>query len=157
MPSRDKKGSSAKGSPFSKELPRKSSKPVVGRPTGRKPSPPVRQLELSEPAAVISRRACDRLRAGHVWVYKSDIEQVLAPENESGLLPVLDNRGIPMGTALYSASSQIALRLISREIIEDEQWLELVRSRLIAAIERRQADSFPEGHRFLPSGFQRGR
>ena len=62
----------------------------------------------------------------------------LAPEDESGLLPVLDNRGIPMGTALYSASSQIALRLISREIIDDEEWLELVRSRLIAAIDRRK-------------------
>ena len=58
--------------------------------------------------------------------------------DESGLLPVLDNRGIPMGTALYSASSQIALRLISREIIDDEEWLGLVRSRLIAAIERRK-------------------
>ena len=138
MPSRDKKGASAKGSPFSKESPRRSSKPSGPADKGGRPSPPTRQLELSEPAAVISRRACDRLRAGHVWVYKSDIEQVLAPDGESGLLPVLDNRGIPMGTALYSASSQIALRLISREIIGDEEWLGLVRSRLIAAIERRK-------------------
>jgi 23S rRNA (cytosine1962-C5)-methyltransferase len=138
MPSRDKKGSSAKGSPFSKESARKSSKLAGAAEQGRKPSTPVRTLELSEPAAVISRRACDRLRAGHVWVYKSDIEQVVAPEGESGLLPVLDNRGIPMGTALYSPSSQIALRLISREIVEDAEWLESVRSRLIAAIERRK-------------------
>jgi len=138
MPSRDKKGSSAKGSPFSKELPRKTPKPGGAADHGRKPLQPAWRLELAEPAAVISRRACDRLRAGHVWVYKSDIEQVVAPEGDSGLLPVLDNRGIPMGTALYSGSSQIALRLISRKIIEDQEWLEMVRSRLIAAVGRRQ-------------------
>jgi 23S rRNA (cytosine1962-C5)-methyltransferase len=138
MPSRDKKTATAKGAPVSKSSPRKSAKPTPSAEQSRKFSAPVRQLELAEPAAVISRRACDRLRAGHVWVYKSDIEQVLAPEGQSGLLPVLDNRGIPMGTALYSASSQIALRLISREIVEDAEWLGMVRSRLISAIGRRK-------------------
>lgn len=138
MPPRDKKAASAKGVPILKSSSRKSSKPRSAAEQGRTPSAPVRKLELAEPAAVISRRACDRLRAGHVWVYKSDIEQVLPPEDASGLLPVLDNRGIPMGTALYSASSQIALRLISREIATDAEWLEMVRSRLVAAIGRRK-------------------
>ncbi|HVJ08855.1 MAG TPA: class I SAM-dependent rRNA methyltransferase [Acidisarcina sp.] len=95
-------------------------------------------VELSAPAAVVSRRACDRLRMGHVWVYQSDLEQVVAPLDDSGLLPVLDNRGIPMGTALYSPSSQIALRLISREILEDAQWLMLLRERLRIALFRRK-------------------
>jgi 23S rRNA (cytosine1962-C5)-methyltransferase len=122
-------------------------KPARSKPTtpksesvkSEKPSfPSSRAIQLDRPAAVISRRACDRLRTGHVWVYKSDIEQVIGPEDDSGLLPVLDNRGIPMGTALYSASSQIALRLISREIVEDAEWLELVRERLITAIGRRK-------------------
>ncbi len=137
MPSRDKKTASTKRG----SAPRSSSGTSIRPATPehfQKTSAPARQLELAGPAAVISRRACDRLRAGHVWVYKSDIEQVLAPNDESGLLPVLDNRGIPMGTALYSPSSQIALRLISREIVEDAEWLQLVRSRLIASLGRRK-------------------
>jgi 23S rRNA (cytosine1962-C5)-methyltransferase len=138
MPPRDKTAVSAKGTSVSKSSSRRSAKPGQTAERAPKPSPRDRQLQLAEPAAIISRRACDRLRAGHVWVYKSDIEQVLAPEGESGLLPVLDNRGIPMGTALYSASSQIALRLISREIVEDTEWLGMVRSRLIAALGRRK-------------------
>lgn len=98
-----------------------------------------RAVELSAPAAVISRRACDRLRLGHVWVYQSDIEKVVAPEDDSNLLPVLDNRGIPMGTALYSPSSQIALRLVSTGILSDAEWLLLLRTRLKAAIDRRKS------------------
>jgi 23S rRNA (cytosine1962-C5)-methyltransferase len=87
------------------------------------------------PGARISRRAADRVRAGHVWVYASDVESLQVGAGEPpALLPVADNRGILLGTALYSASSQIALRIVSREAIEDEQWLVLLESRLGAAI-----------------------
>ena len=58
----------------------------------------------------ISRRAADRLRAGHLWVYRSDIEHLV--ETEAGLIPVADYRGFPLGTALWSPSSQIALRMV---------------------------------------------
>ncbi len=135
MPSRDKaKVPGAKPAARSKTS---SLKPASGRPA--KPSVLAsRAIKLDLPAAVISRRACDRLRAGHVWVYQSDIEQVVAPEGDSGLLPVLDNRGIPMGTALYSPSSQIALRLVSTSVIEDAEWLDLLRERLRQAIARRK-------------------
>ena len=70
--------------------------------------------EASVPGAVINRRAADRLRAGHLWVYASDVESIAPPKPEETLLPVADNRGIFLGTALYSPSSQIALRLVSR-------------------------------------------
>jgi 23S rRNA (cytosine1962-C5)-methyltransferase len=92
------------------------------------------KLEFEGPAAVISRRAADRLRAGHVWVYQSDVEKIVG--EPSGLIPVADQRGIPMGTALYSPASQITLRLISRELVE-AQWMELLRTRLKAAIKLR--------------------
>jgi 23S rRNA (cytosine1962-C5)-methyltransferase len=84
-------------------------------------------------AAVVSRRAADRLRAGHVWVYRSDIEKL--PESEAGLMPVIDRRGELLGTALYSPASEIALRLVSHELLTDEAaWLDVLRSRLQSAI-----------------------
>jgi 23S rRNA (cytosine1962-C5)-methyltransferase len=89
-------------------------------------------------AVRISRRAADRLRAGHVWVYRSDVEE-WPGELSAGLVPVTDRRGALLGTGLYSPASEIALRLVSRELISDEAtWLELVRERLQAAIARRQ-------------------
>jgi 23S rRNA (cytosine1962-C5)-methyltransferase len=92
---------------------------------------------------LINRRAADRLRAGYLWVYASDIESIELPdagsENPPALLPVADSRGLLLGTALYSPSSQIALRLISREAIDEAAWLELLASRLRLAILRRQS------------------
>jgi 23S rRNA (cytosine1962-C5)-methyltransferase len=89
-------------------------------------------------AAVVNRRAADRLRAGHPWVYASDLEEVTGLDDSNavpGLIPVTDQRGIPLGTALYSPSSQIALRLVSREVLASEQeWLALVESRLRRAL-----------------------
>jgi len=94
------------------------------------------------PGALINRRAADRLRAGHLWVYASDIESIEVHEATSdsppALLPVADSRGLLLGTALYSPSSQIALRLISRDAIDEAAWLKLLASRLQQAIARRK-------------------
>ncbi len=89
--------------------------------------------------AQISRRAADRLRSGHAWVYASDIESINVEEAEAPrLVPVADNRGILLGTALYSASSQIALRMISRQALDEAEWLTILKARLRTAIERRK-------------------
>jgi 23S rRNA (cytosine1962-C5)-methyltransferase len=89
--------------------------------------------------ARINRRAADRLRAGHLWVYASDIESVELPAGEPpALIPVADSRGLLMGTALYSPSSQIALRMVSHEALDQAAWLKLLASRLRAAIARRK-------------------
>jgi 23S rRNA (cytosine1962-C5)-methyltransferase len=88
--------------------------------------------------ARINRRAADRLRIGSVWVYASDIEQIEpGPGDTPSLLPVADSRGILLGTAIYSPSSQIALRLVSRKAINEPTWLALIESRLRTAIIRR--------------------
>ncbi len=92
--------------------------------------------EFQGPAAIISRRAADRIRAGHVWVYQSDIEELTS--EPAGLLPVADRRGILLGTALYSPVSQIALRFVSNGLINRTRWLDLLRERLQAAIRLRQ-------------------
>ncbi|HTX40258.1 MAG TPA: class I SAM-dependent rRNA methyltransferase [Acidobacteriaceae bacterium] len=103
--------------------------------------PAAAALPLVEGAAAISRRASDRLRAGHVWVYRSDVESWpgAAESLPAGLMPVTDRRGALLGTALYSPASEIALRLISTELVADETaWLEMLRARLRAAMARRQ-------------------
>lgn len=91
--------------------------------------------------AVVNRRAADRVRGGHLWVYASDVESVSLPESGSAsppaLLPVADQRGILLGTALYSPTSQIALRMVSAEAIGEAEWLELLEARLRQAIEGR--------------------
>jgi 23S rRNA (cytosine1962-C5)-methyltransferase len=89
-------------------------------------------------AAIVTRRAADRLRAGHPWVYASDVVEITGEENSdtvTGLIPVSDQRGIPLGTALHSPSSQIALRLVSRNLLATEaEWLDLIETRLHRAI-----------------------
>ncbi len=67
---------------------------------------------------MVSRRAADRLRAGHLWVYRTDVEGLIPPLGRAEVVPgelltLLDNRRIPLGTALYSAASQLALRKVS--------------------------------------------
>src|ERR1700691_1609663 len=84
----------------------------------------------------ISRRAADRLRAGHLWVYRSDIEHLV--EVEAGLIAVADHRGFPLGTALWSPSSQIALRLLTTDPhLIREAWLTLLEQRMRTAIQLR--------------------
>jgi 23S rRNA (cytosine1962-C5)-methyltransferase len=92
------------------------------------------------PAVMIARRAADRLRAGHLWVYRSDVETLVpamgASEIAAGaLVTVADNRGIPLGSALYSAASQIMLRIVSSEAgLTRERYVEQVRERMGAAL-----------------------
>jgi 23S rRNA (cytosine1962-C5)-methyltransferase len=86
---------------------------------------------------MISRRAADRLRAGHLWVYRSDIEHLV--ETEAGLIAVADHRGFPLGTALWSPTSQIALRMVSSDPqLTHAAWLTLLDQRLRYAIQQRQ-------------------
>ncbi len=88
------------------------------------------------PVAIISRRAADRLRAGHVWVYRSDIEHLV--EMDAGLLAVADHRGFPLGTALWSPSSQIALRLLTTDPhLTHPSWMALFDQRLRQAFQLR--------------------
>ena len=92
------------------------------------------------PAAGVTRRAADRLRAGHLWVYRSDVESLVPAlgrtEIDGGaLVTVMDSRGIPLGTGLYSAASQIAVRMVSAEAaLSRGAYLAQVRERVVAAL-----------------------
>jgi 23S rRNA (cytosine1962-C5)-methyltransferase len=87
------------------------------------------------PTVKVSPRGASRLKAGHVWVYRSDI--LSANEVPPGsLTAVTDQRGKPLGTALYSSSSQIAIRMISDEPVKD--FPALLRERVAAALAYRE-------------------
>jgi 23S rRNA (cytosine1962-C5)-methyltransferase len=87
------------------------------------------------PTVKISPRGATRLKSGHVWVYRSDIVSADGVEPGS-MVRVIDHRGKPIGTALYSSSSQIAIRMISNEPIAD--FPALLRQRIAEAIAYRE-------------------
>ena len=82
------------------------------------------------PSVKISRRGAQRLKDGHVWVYRSDVSANGIPPGS--LVDVTDDRGKHIGTALYSSSSQIAIRLLSKDPVPDLPTL--IRERIRAAI-----------------------
>ena len=86
------------------------------------------------PKVVVSPRAIGRLRSGHVWIYESDVlsKDSLPP---GALVQVEDSRGKPQGSAFYSSSSQIKLRMLTREPLASEpDLLQLVAQRLQQAV-----------------------
>jgi 23S rRNA (cytosine1962-C5)-methyltransferase len=90
---------------------------------------------LGFPTVKVSPRGAARLKDGHVWVYRSDIVSTDGVPPGS-LVVVADHRGQVLGTALYSSSSQIAIRLISREPVGD--FPALLRQRIADAIAYRE-------------------
>jgi 23S rRNA (cytosine1962-C5)-methyltransferase len=105
--------------------PAKSSAPAPG------PSPET----AAHPGITISRRAADRLLAGHVWVYRSEVEAISPEDRPAGLAPVYDRRGSLLGTALFNPDSEITLRLIDAEELTGEAaFLALLQQRLRRAI-----------------------
>jgi 23S rRNA (cytosine1962-C5)-methyltransferase len=87
------------------------------------------------PKVKISTRGATRLKQGHVWVYRSDITPADSIPPGS-LVAVADQRGKPLGTALYSSSSQIAIRMLSHEPVSDISAL--LRRRVSDAIAYRE-------------------
>jgi 23S rRNA (cytosine1962-C5)-methyltransferase len=101
----------------------------------------VRRVDTSDSgsAVTISARGAARLKDGHVWVYRSDMVAAdgVAP---GAVVAVRDERGQVVGSALYSSSSQIAIRMISRETVgEVTNFLGLVRRRIGEAIAYRES------------------
>src|SRR5881394_537225 len=113
----------------------------------------------------VTRRGADRIRAGHVWVYRSDVvdagragpgsvvlvqEQVGAAHQRGADKSVHPTRtlsdrnvrparsGAPrtLGSAFYSTASEIAIRMISPKPVADVE--QLVRERTRAEIAYRE-------------------
>ena len=99
--------------------------------------PPAQPASYTASYPTIKRapRGASRLKDGHVWVYRSDIAAADGVPPGSVVI-VTDHRGKPLGTALYSSSSQIAVRLISPEPFADFE--KLLRERIAEALAYRK-------------------
>jgi len=62
----------------------------------------------------VNAKAAGRVASGHPWIFASDITDRDGAQPGSAVR-VVDNRGRTLGTAHYSSSSQIALRMLSAE------------------------------------------
>ena len=85
--------------------------------------------------AQVSRRGATRWLSGHPWIYRSDV--LKAPAVPAGAVHVVDERGDFMGTALWSPTSQISLRMLTDDDqpIDDVFW----RERVAAAVAYRKS------------------
>ncbi len=84
----------------------------------------------------VTRKGADRILSGHPWVFASDVA------DRDGAQPgravkVADGRGRPLGTAHYSSTSEITLRMLSPQVEEINRDFFL--RRLRAAEEHRRA------------------
>jgi len=87
---------------------------------------------------IVNERAAKRLRHGHVWIYTSDVLND-AGAQPGALVHVVGPKEKVLGSAIYSSSSQIKLRLLGREALgSEDELLHLVTQRLGEAISYRQ-------------------
>src|SRR5512143_1288145 len=86
--------------------------------------------------AVVLAKGARRWQAGHPWIYRSDV--ATRPSAGAGAVVVHDQRGKPIGTALWSPASEISLRMVDRDPhgrLDADWW----RKRIGRAIERRDS------------------
>ena len=97
--------------------------------------------------ARVNKKGANRVRQGHLWIYKSDVLDVDA---EGGsIVSVKDERGNFIGQALFSNTSQIALRFLTQspEDIDRDWW----RRRIAEAAGRRHIPPDTNAYRVIYS------
>lgn len=65
----------------------------------------------------VNRKAADRVASGHPWIFTSDVVDRDGAQ-PGAAVRVTDPRGRPLGTAHFSSTSQISLRILSRQVEE---------------------------------------
>lgn len=99
-------------------------------------------------SVTVSKRGADRVRNGHLWIYRSDVLDHPGAEGGS-IVIVRDQHGNFIGKSLFSDASQIALRLLTLadEPIDRDWW----RNQLLKAAKRRQITSDTNAYRLVYS------
>ena len=95
----------------------------------------------------VNKKGADRVRNGHLWIYRSDLVDVDAAGGS--VVSVKDERGNFIGQALFSDASQIALRFLtlSDEEIDRAWWQRKIRD----AAGRRNIPSDTNAYRLIYS------
>ena len=100
-------------------------------------------------SVIVNKRGADRIRNGHLWVYRSDVAE---PQGVAGgsVVAVLDPHANFIGQALFSDRSEITLRLLtqSEAPIDREWWRRRIRE---AAARRRRIVSHANAYRLVYS------
>jgi 23S rRNA (cytosine1962-C5)-methyltransferase len=95
----------------------------------------------------VNKRGANRVRHGHLWIYRSD---VIAVDVDGGsIVSVVDEGGNFVGQAFYSDKSEIALRFLAltKETIDDDWWHDKIRQ----CCERRNIPSDTNAYRVVYS------
>jgi 23S rRNA (cytosine1962-C5)-methyltransferase len=84
--------------------------------------------------ARVNAKGARRWLAGHPWIFRTDVME--RPLMDAGAVLVHDQRGKPLGWALWSPESEISLRLLDSdaEAVIDQAWWD---ERIAAAVARR--------------------
>jgi len=90
---------------------------------------------MAESHVVISQRGAERLRSGHLWVYRSDVRSSDAAAGD--IVRLTDDHGNFLGRAFYSDRSQITIRLLTREDVPVDRAFFLARIRSAAENRKR--------------------
>ncbi len=105
---------------------------------------------------IIAPKGVERIRAGHLWVFRSDVIQAPHVADSGCITRVVDKRNRFVAWALFGAESEITLRVISKTDYAEtkttpEFWRSFWRDRLLAAYEWRKrvvgkADAYRMAH-----------
>lgn len=84
---------------------------------------------------IVNKRGADRVRGGHLWIYRSDVLDI-GEATGGSVVAVLDKQRNFIGQALFSDRSEISLRLLTLtdELVDRDWW----RRRIREAVARRQ-------------------
>lgn len=90
---------------------------------------------MAQSTVVVSSKGMQRIRAGHLWIYRSDVDEIRGAEGGE-IVRVENSVGHCLGQAFYSDRSKISLRLLaqSEKRIGTDWW----KSRLEACSRRRE-------------------
>lgn len=89
---------------------------------------------MAESQVVISQRGAERIRSGHLWVYRSDVRSSTAEPGD--IVRLADDHGNFLGRAFFSSRSQITVRVLTREDVPVDRAF--FASRIRAAVEFRK-------------------
>ncbi len=83
----------------------------------------------------MSKRGADRIRSGHLWVYRSDVTPTKGVE-DGAVVRIRDPHGNFLALALFSSASEISLRVLTKidEPIDRDWW----HRRILEAASRRE-------------------
>lgn len=90
------------------------------------------------PETIITPKGVDRIRAGHLWVFRSDVVQAPHVADSGSITRVVDKRNRFVAWAQFGAESEITLRVISKTDYAEsktttEFWRNFWRERLMTA------------------------